>query len=145
PGKTIKFDKASLDDDATKNQFDKATLIFELEQKRRDTLTDKVKTLLNLGTFLLTFSVALFNLIKVQSSLYPIIIIFSLAAIICILQCLSFLSMNSISVPAFESNNNDDELETYDISKEYALPDHIEELVTCCDYNHRGNDFLADV
>ena len=146
PSKKIDFVETKLDENSEKNQLQKATLNFQIEQKRRDTLTDKVKTLLSLGTFSLTFSLALFNLLNIPKSLSPLIIILAISITICILLCLSFLSINSYEAPSFDSNcDPHHEFERYDINKESNLSKHIEDLVHCCDYNHRGNDFLADV
>lgn len=146
PGKKIDFVETKLEEEKIKNQFQKASLLFEIEQKRRDTLTDKVKTLLSLGTFSLTFSVALFNLLNTPKNLSTLIVVLAVSITICILLCLSFLSINSYETPSFESDGDKcNEFEKFDINKESQLSKHIEELIHCCDYNHRGNDFLADV
>jgi hypothetical protein len=146
PSKIIEFADVHLSEEETKDQFQKALFTFQLEQKRRDTLTDKVKTLLSLGTFSLTFNVALFNLIELHFNLLSLVVIIGISITISILLCLNFLSINTLSTPSFNSVNDDcNNIERYSLNTETKISDHLKEIIYCCDFNHRGTDFLADI
>jgi outer membrane protein OmpA-like peptidoglycan-associated protein len=130
--------------DNEQNIYNKALQCFEIEQKRTADLHDKIKTLLSLATFSLTFIVAFAKEMERGGAINYGIIAFSTFLLISIFLSIRFLAIKTISVPGFFTRSGDEINKIY-LSAKQSLKDQIQELVESSAFNSNVNNYLADV
>jgi len=142
-----KFEVMGLNNIRSENEqniYNKAIQCFEIEQKRTADLHDKVKTLLGLATFSLTFIGAFAKEIEKGSAIDYCTISFGIFTLISIFLSISFLAIKTVSVPGFDTSQSAEINKIY-LSTKQSLKDQIKELVESSGFNSNVNNYLADV